>query len=160
MIVNLISYGQNVTQKEDLPQYYIVNNDTIGVIITIEQCQVLDHNTELLDLYKKASLDFDHMENGYIVVINKQNEKIAILELDIKNLKKQSILQRDIINNLENQVKEYKKKDELSKEESKNNQIIIDGLKSDLKKQKMKTAMGFGGTVLGIIGVVLLVIVK
>jgi predicted RNase H-like nuclease (RuvC/YqgF family) len=147
------------TDTLNLPKYYIVDNDTIGVIMSIEQCQRLDHNTELLELYRKMSIDCDNVEKSYIIVINKLGDKIAILEVDIKNLKNQNDLQRDMIGNLQNQIEDYKKKDQLNNQELSNKDQIISGLKSDLRKQKMKTALGFGGTVLATVGFVVLLIV-
>lgn len=128
----------------NLPKYYIVENDTLGIIMSIEQCQKLDHNTELLSLYRKMSIDCDNVEKSYILVVNKLGEKIALLEVDIKNLKSQNDLQRDMITNLQNQIDDYQRKDKLNQEELVNKDIIIDGLKSDLRKQKVKTSLGVG----------------
>jgi len=147
-------------QSDNLPRYYIEGNDTLGIVMSIEQCQKLDHNMELLELYRKMSIDCDNVEKSYIVVVNKLGEKIALLEIDIKNLKQQNNLQIDKITNLQEQIEEYKNKDQLSQQELANDQDIIKGLKADLRKQKFKTVLGFGGTVLTTIGFVVLLIIS
>lgn len=162
LIISFLFLSLNMFAQTDsisLPKYYIVNNDTIGIILSIEQCQKLDHNTELLDLYKKMSIDCDNVEKNYIIIVNKLGDKIALLEVDIKNLKSQNDLQHDMIKNLQKQVSDYESKEKLNQQELINKDEIIKGLKKDLRKQKTKTALGFGGTTIATIGLIVLIIV-
>lgn len=156
LLSSMISFAQSDTLN--LPKYYVVDGDTLGITLSIEQCQKLDHNTELLDLYRKMSIDCDNVEKGYIVIVNKLGDKIAILELDVKNLKSQNELQRDQIANLQKQIDDHIRKENLSQLEMDNKDKIIGGLKQDLHKQKVKTALGFGGTVLGVLGFIFLIV--
>ena len=132
-------------KKEELPKFYIENGDTIGIILTIEQVQKLDNNSDLLTLFKKMSIDCDVVNNDYVVVVNKLNEKIALLEIKIDNLNKQIDKQDDMIVNLNKQISDYKINEDLSNKQLENDKTIIKDLKKDLRTQKIKTAVAFIG---------------
>ena len=52
----MFGYSQISFVKENLPEYLVQNGDTIGIVLTIEQVQKLDNNSELLTAFKKLSL--------------------------------------------------------------------------------------------------------
>ena len=74
-------------QVSDLPKYYIVNNDTLGIILTVEQVQKLDNDVELLNLFEKLQIDCENLTTHYIKIINSLEEKNILMEVSVKELK-------------------------------------------------------------------------
>ena len=56
-------------QVSNLPKYYVVDKDTVGIILTVEQVQKLDNDVELLELFKKLQLDCENVTTHYIKII-------------------------------------------------------------------------------------------
>jgi hypothetical protein len=138
------------------PEYYVIDGDTIGIILSIEQVQKIDSDLEMLKLFKLLDNQVQGVDEFYISVINDQNEKISILETTLGNIKDQSGEQEELIENLKKQVKLKSDQYDLSEEQYQNDLIIIEGLKKDLRKQKIKTWAGAGGAgALGIGGIIL-----
>ena len=65
-------------QVSDLPKYYVIDKDTVGIILTIEQVQKLDNDVELLELFKKLQLDCENLTTHYVKIINGLEEKVAL----------------------------------------------------------------------------------
>ena len=61
LIMTTLSFSQN----NDLPQYLIEGGDTIGILLSIEQVQKLDNNSQLLDLFKQLQIDCDNRDDLY-----------------------------------------------------------------------------------------------
>jgi predicted RNase H-like nuclease (RuvC/YqgF family) len=144
LIIPTLSFSQN----RDLPQYFIEGGDTIGILLSIEQVQKLDNNSELLDLFKQLQIDCDNIETSYAGVINKCNEKIALLELNLSDFRNQSIEKDDLISNLKTQLSNSESNKSLCDVQivKKNEEISI--LKSDLRKEKFKKWISTGGNVI------------
>ena len=87
-------------QVSNLPKYYVVDKDTVGIILTVEQVQKLDNDVELLELFKKLQLDCENVTTHYIKIINGLEEKVVLMEVSIKDLNNKSKEQDDLINNL------------------------------------------------------------
>ena len=87
-------------QVSNLPKYYVVDKDTVGIILTVEQVQKLDNDVELLELFKKLQLDCENVTTHYIKIINGLEEKVVLMEVSIKDLnnksKEQEIEQQNI----------------------------------------------------------------
>lgn len=140
------------------PQFYIIDGDTVGVILSVEQVQKIDSDLEMLKLFKQLDVKVQDVDNFYITVINNQNEKISILETTLKNIREQSTGQEDMISSLKRQLKIRTEQYELSEEQIFNDSVIIDGLKKDLKKQKRKTIGAIAGAGAGGLGLLILTI--
>lgn len=150
----LFVFGQY--KKENLPQYFIQKGDTIGVLLTVEQLQKLDNDTDLLELYKDFSIKCDSLDKFYIKVVNNLNEVVTIQEVKIKNLQSQNDIKDDMILNLKETVIQTENKVLIYEEIKNNNDDIISGLKKDLRKSKIKNVFGFSTTgILTIITIVL-----
>ena len=142
----MFGYSQISFVKENLPEYLVQNGDTIGIVLTIEQVQKLDNNSELLTAFKKLSLKCDTLDTYYVQVINKSNEKIALLEVKVKNLTDQNQKKDDMILTLKGQVLNKEMQLTLCEKQRSNDSIIIIGLKKDLFKSKVKNVAGWTTT--------------
>ena len=139
----LTTFGQTIFQKEDLPQYYIQNGDTIGILLTVEQVQKLDNNTELLTLFEKLSIKCDSLDTYYVKVINNMNDKIGLLDVKIGNITEQNKKQDDIITKLKEQILIKESQLGLCEKQRSNDSTIIKDLKKDLRKSKFKNILGW-----------------
>lgn len=125
-------------QNRTLPDYLIENGDTIGIVLSIEQAQKLDNNTELLQLFKQLQIDCDNLEGYYVSIINESNQQIALLEASVTSLTLQGEKKDDLIKNLEKQLDNCSKDTVLCNKELQNKNKEIKLLKKDLRKEKLK----------------------
>ena len=95
MMVGFIGYSQKKT-----PYFYIVDNDTIGVVISIVDAQKLDNDGDILKLYEQLSKSYDKSNIQFIKIVDKMNQQIGIL--NIQNEKYEDVIRKKdvIINDL------------------------------------------------------------
>ena len=156
MVSNDSISTDTIAHTFDPPEYYVIDGDTVGVILSVAQLQKIDSDLEMLKLFKQLDNQVQGVDDFYISVINDQNEKISILETTLNNVKDQTEGQEELIENLKRQVRMKTDQYELSEEQYQNDLIIIEGLKKDLRKQKVKTWAGSAGAgALGIGGIIL-----
>lgn len=155
--LNIETYTESIVyMKENLPQYFTQNGDTIGILLTVKQVQELDNQTDLLNLYKKMDFNCDSLNTYYLGVIDEQDNKIYIQEVQIANLKSQISNQNTMINNLKKQVANKILELDLATQQLDNKDEIIDGLKKDLKKANTQKIIGWSATGLTAAAVVVL----
>lgn len=144
--------------QNDLPRYFIENGDTIGIVLSVEQAQALDNDAELLALFKKMRINCDSLEVAYVKVINKLEQKVAILEIQKKDLIEQGQEKDKLIDNLKIRVIHYEELSILCQKELENKDKQIKILKKEIVKQKLRKILSFGGNAtLAIIVAVLIV---
>lgn len=129
------------------PKYYVVNGDTIGVIITIEQVQKIDNDLEIKNLLEKSLIDCDSLSSQYIVVVDRLEKRVAILEVKNSELLKASSQQEMIINKLNDKITNFEKDLSLCDEQGKKKDQII----SNQNKTINKLLIGGGALNLGLI---------
>lgn len=144
--------------QTELPRYLIENGDTIGVIISVEQAQKLDNNSELLELFKKLRIDCDNLDTHYIQVINSLNEQVALLKVNVSELEGQSSSLSSWNESLKEQLKNSEKSNKLCNEELENKDQEIKILKGELRRQKIKKVVSVAGNVALIVVTTILII--
>ena len=154
MIVSILSKAQT----KDLPQYLIEGGDTIGIIISVEQAQVLDNDVELLELFKKLRINCDNLDSHYIEVINAQNDQIALLKVNTKELQGQGVALNSQITSLKEQVQNSEKKNKLCDEELSNKDEEIKILKKEIFRQKVKKIISVTGNIILVVVTTVLII--
>jgi uncharacterized coiled-coil protein SlyX len=134
-----------------LPSYYVVNGDTVGIILTIEQAQKLDNDEELLDLLEEMKISCDSTIKHYIIVVNKYERKVATLEIKAKKLEEVRDGQKKMIDNLNQQILNYqtdlkKAEDQLKLKDEiiKNDEQMISNLNKWKYGGLTGTLIGFG----------------
>lgn len=146
ILTAMVGFSQSSFIKEDLPQYFVQNEDTIGILLTIEQVQKLDNNSELLGLFEKLSIKCDSLDTYYVGVINKLNDKITILNLKVSKQDESMKKQDDMVKDLKLQVDNTLLQLDLYEQQMSNDSLIIKGLKKDLNKSKWKNVAGWTTT--------------
>ena len=84
LIISLFSYSQKI----DYPKFDI---DSLGqqvVVMTIEQAQALDNNSDLLLLFEKLNSQMADYDSVCVKVINDKDNVIVSQKMEISNLKK------------------------------------------------------------------------
>lgn len=139
-----ISYGQ--INKQDLPQYFIQNGDTIGIILSVEQVQKLDNDVELLNMFELLSIKCDSLDKHYVKVINDMNDVIALKELSIKNLTTQNTTLTSEVTKLKLAVANKESQLKICEEQRVNDSAAIAMLKRDLNRSKIKNVVSWSST--------------
>ena len=153
-IVSVIcSYAQADTNE--YPKFYIVDGDTIGIIITIDQAQRIDNDLEIKNLLELAITNSDSIHSQYIVVISQLEKRIVILEIKGSELISATNTQRQIINELKSKISIYEQDKKLSDDQHKKKDEIISNQKKTINKLKF-TGSSSTGILLVIIGLLIL----
>ena len=147
------------SQTEDLPRYLIQNGDTVGVVISVEQAQALDNDAELLELFKKLRINCDNLDAHYVEVINAQNDQIALLKVNTKELQGQGVALNNQIESLKEQVQNSEKNNKLCDELILNKDEEIKILKKEIFRQKVKKIISVTGNVI-LVAVTTVLIIK
>ena len=147
------------SQTEDLPRYLIQNGDTVGVVISVEQAQALDNDAELLELFKKLRINCDNLDAHYVEVINAQNDQIALLKVNTKELQGQGVALNNQIESLKEQVHNSEKNNKLCDELILNKDEEIKILKKEIFRQKVKKIISVTGNVI-LVAVTTILIIK
>ena len=148
-IICQFGFSQTNFTKENLPTYYIQNNDTIGVIVSIEQLQKLDYDVELLTLLEQKGINCDSTIKKYICVVNDYGKQVALLEAKIVKLDEISKEKDELINNLKLQVVNYQTDLNRAQVQLEYKGQMIKNQDKRIKKLKIQRALTIGGGALG-----------
>lgn len=150
MMISFISISQEI----EYPRYDI---DSLGqkvVVMTIEQAQKLDNDTDLLEIFNKLDMTTTEFDSVCIKTINDKNVVISSQKVLIEKLNENSQTKDSAIKALQKQVVEYQLNKTLLQDEVNN---LTERLKiSDKSNRKMKTRMIVGGGIggLAIVGLI------
>jgi len=150
MMISFISISQEI----EYPRYDI---DSLGqkvVVMTIEQAQKLDNDTDLLEIFNKLDMTTTEFDSVCIKTINDKNVVISSQKVLIEKLNENSQTKDSAIKALQKQVVEYQLNKTLLQDEVNN---LNERLKiSDKSNRKMKTRMIVGGGIggLAIVGLI------
>ena len=148
LIISMTAYSQST--------YPRIEKDSTGltiVLMTIEQAQKLDNDSDLLPLFEKLNLQIGEYDSLCIKVLNNKDQVINLQNLQIRDLKKSASIKDEKISNLSKTSadKEIKILDLNKILNNKDDEIDLH-LK-EIKKTKRRYLLGgtLGGTILGIV---------
>jgi len=151
LMISTISFSQEI----EYPRYEV---DTLGqkvVVMTIEQAQKLDNNSDLLELFEQLNTQIGSYDSVCVQAINDKNVVISNQKVLIEELKNSLDTKDSAITNLQNQVTKYQVNEVILNDqiENLNSQIKL----KDEKIRQQKTKMIIGGSISGvsIIGLIL-----
>ena len=150
------SIVDTTTKNTEYPSYYIVDGDTLGIIISIEQAQSLDNDLELLGLFEKMKISCDSTIKAYVVVVNQYSNQVAILETKVQSLETTNKAKDEQIKELNSRILNYKMDLEKAGNQLKIKSEIISNQEkriTGLKLQRATYSVGAGviGVVVGIL---------
>ena len=157
LLLSLMTFGvtlANTTDTTEYPKLYIVDGDTLGIILTIDQAQKLDNDLEIKKLLEMAMFNCDNLSGQYMIVISELEKRIAILEIKGSELVSATNTQRQIINELKSKILIYEKDLKLCDEQQKKKDTIISNQKKTINKLKW----GGAGTSTVLLAIIVLLI--
>jgi predicted RNase H-like nuclease (RuvC/YqgF family) len=157
LILLIILISSISVKSQDLPKYLIENGDTIGIVLSIEQAQKLNKDSELLTLFRQLNVDCDKLDISYVKVINSLDQKVALLEFNNRNLKSLNLKNDSLVKNLQEQVNTVTENKNLCDEQLGLKKEENEILKEQLKKEKFRKFLSITGNV-ALTVIVLLVI--
>jgi hypothetical protein len=136
----------------------VENNDTIGIVMSVEQAQSLDNSAELLNLFKQMSINCDMIDTIYVQIINSLEEKVALLEIQKKDLIKQGQEKDIVIGQLRSALGNCQKNNRLCEDQLEIKDEEIKVLKKEIFRQKVKKVISISGNIaLGIVTTILII---
>jgi hypothetical protein len=123
-LLTISVFGQS-NDSTSYPKYYVLNSDTLGVILTVDQLQKIDNDLEIKNLLESSLIDCDLLSSQYIIVVSKLENRVSILELKNSELLKVTDQQDQIINQLNLKLVNYEKDLNLCDDQNKKKDSII-----------------------------------
>lgn len=150
VLISFLSYSQ------EYPKIELNQKGEKVMIFTIDQAQKIDNDLEILSLLEKSKIQCDSLNISYIRVIDSQNHQIVLFENSVSELKLQIKDKDSQIDNLSAQMKNLEESNKLCDEQKVVKDKQIDGLRKDLKKEKIKKwFVGGAGLLIGILAVLI-----
>ncbi len=136
------------SQGIDYPRYEVDSLGQTVVIMTIEQAQKLDNNSDLLELFEQLNVQIGSYDSVCVKAVNDKNVVISEQKVLIDQLNNNLETKDLTIEALQKQVTEYQLREVMFNEQLVNLNGQID-LK-DKQIRKMKTKMIIGGGIGGV----------
>lgn len=141
-------------------EYPRIETDSLGqrvVVMTVQQAQRLDNDTDLLAEFKKLA-DANELEKiAYIKVIDANEKVIASQKVEISKLNETIAGKSNEINELKNRINEYAVNNSILNTKFIVSQKLVDEKDKQLKKLKTKMVIGGIG---GALAIIVLVVAK
>jgi hypothetical protein len=151
LIIFLMSFSFAYSQG-----YPKIETDSLGnkvVVMTIEQAQKLDNNTDLLVLFQKLDADLGSYDSMCVKVINEKDVVIASQTVQIESLKSSVKIKDEKVTELQKEVAQHLLKIGSLQSEIDNKNTEINLHKGQITKAKWKFAIGggVGGLLIGLV---------
>jgi len=140
-LFSFVGYSQSI----DYPR---IEKDSLGnsiVLMTIEQAQKLDNNTDLLLLFENLNSQIGTMDSICLKVVNEKDAVIATQSIQISDLKSSIKIKDDKISELQGKITQLNKSIVSLKTEIDNKNTEINLHISEIKKTKTRFALYGGG---------------
>jgi len=157
-ILTFLIFSFSAYSQIDYPRF---ETDSLGqkvVLMTIEQAQALDNNSDLLALFEKMNSDIANYNSVCIKVVNEKEEIINMQSVQISKLK-EALENKDAqINNLQKTIENKDKSILILEKTIQNKDTEINLHLGEIKRVKTKSLVGglIGGT--SIIGLIIALI--
>lgn len=158
-ILTFLIFSISAYSQIEYPRF---ETDSLGqkvVLMTIEQAQALDNNTDLLILFEKMNSNIVNYDSVCIKVINEKDEVINTQTVQISKLKEALLNKDEQIANLQKTIENRDKSILILEKTLVNKDAEINLHLGEIKRVKSKTLIGglIGGT--SIIGLIIALIV-
>ena len=159
-LIVLLTVQINGFSQTDYPRFA---TDSLGqaiVMMTVEQAQSLDNNTDLLRLFEKLDTQLGDYDEACIQVISQKDVVIASQDIQIKTLKESLLNKDDQIVKLQKEVFLNEGKISSFEIELKKKNEEIELHKDEIKRVKTNAILGGGISAVGLIGLLIALILK
>lgn len=155
VLAAIVSFCQAI----DYPRYDI---DSLGqkvVVLTIAQATELDNNSELLGLFEKLNVQLGEYDSVCIKVINEKEKVIALQKIEIACLKEALLNKDQQISALQHEIAGYQAVIAALEGKIRAKDKIIEERERQLRRLKLKAAIGGIGESLMIFGLLVAIVV-
>jgi hypothetical protein len=131
--------------------------DSLGqkvIVMTIQQAQKLDNNSDLLAMYDSLFIEMGTYDSICVKVINDKEQVIATQKLEISNLKKSLDVKDQQIFVLQSEVNEHIQKESILEKQLKTAKRINQEQTKQIRKMKVRMVVGGIGGSVAIIGLI------
>jgi len=143
---------------QNFPQYYIINGDTAGIILSIDQVKKIKNDLELKSILEDMQISCDSAISKYIVVVDDYEKRVVSLNTLITKLDSSDKSKTKIINSINDEFNLMKKDRDLNRSASLSKDTLINNTNIILSEVKNQRNWAYGGTALFLITTVLLFI--
>jgi peptidoglycan hydrolase CwlO-like protein len=160
LLTFLLLFSLTAYSQIEYPRF---EKDSLGraiVIITVEQAQALDNNTDLLRLFEKLDTQLGEYDEACIRVIGQKDAVIAVQDIQIKTLKESLLNKDDQIVKLQKEVSLNEAKISSFETELKKKNEEIELHKGEIKRVKTNAILGGSISTVGVIGLIIALILK
>ena len=95
----LIFFSMEIFSQK-LPDYYIVNKDTVGIILPVEQVKRMKNDLELKSLLEDMMISCDSTINKLVIVVDNYEKTIVSLKATIAKIDSSDKNKQGVINSL------------------------------------------------------------
>jgi len=158
ILMLMICLGK-ISHSQDYPRYEI-NADGLKVIVmTIDQAQKLDNNSDLLEVFKKLNSNIDSINIINLKVIDDKNNVISLLELKISKIGESNRLNYESMIYLQKQIDIYKNNEIILNKMIVNKEGVISQKDVDIKLIKKRSRFIIGSQSIVILTMIYYIIV-
>lgn len=139
------------TDVQEYPKPYVVDGDTIGAILTIDQLNEIDKDDQLLVMYKDLLSSYEESDDFCISIVDDYENQISVYEVKVSELKKNLEDKDIVISKLREKVALYEENEGSYKEKLDNKDEIIeeqDEVIDGMKKKMLWGGIGAGLTII------------
>lgn len=159
LLVGLIISINVFSQEIEYPRYEVDSLGQSVVVMTIEQAQTLDNNSDLLELFEQLNVQIGSYDSVCVKAVNDKNVVISEQKVLIEQLNTNIDTKDNTIEALQKQVTEYQLREVMFNDQLTNLNNQIDLKDKIIRKQKTKMIIGGtlgGAAIVGLIVAILL----
>jgi len=160
LLTLLIFLSLSVSAQIDYPRMEVDSLGQAIVIMTVEQAQALDNNTDLLNLFEKLDGELGKYDEVCLRVIGQKDAVIVVQDLEIKKLKESLLNKDDQIVKLQKEIFLNEEKNASFQRELTKKDEEIQLHKDEIKRVKLNAILGGSISSVGVIGLIIALIFK
>jgi hypothetical protein len=156
LVLTLISIS---VFSQNLPQYYIVGKDTLGITLPIEKVKKMKNDLELKLILESMMISCDSTINKFIVVVDDYERKVISLKTTITRLDSSDVNKQKIINSLKASLELEEKNRKLCEESSLKKDTVITNSEKIITNVKTERNWAYLGATTFLITTILLLLI-
>jgi chromosome segregation ATPase len=155
LLVGLLISINVLSQEIEYPRYELDSLGQSVVVMTIEQAQKLDNNSDLLQLFEQLNVQIGSYDSVCVKAVNDKNILISEQKVLIEQLNTSIDTKDTTIETLQKQVTEYQLREVMFNDQLINLKDQIDLKDKQIREMKTKMIIGGGLGGLAIVGLII-----
>ena len=155
LLVGLLISINVLSQEIEYPRYELDSLGQSVVVMTIEQAQKLDNNSDLLQLFEQLNVQIGSYDSVCVKAVNDKNILTSEQQVLIEQLNTSIDTKDTTIETLQKQVTEYQLREVMFNDQLINLKDQIDLKDKQIREMKTKMIIGGGLGGLAIVGLII-----